>query len=258
MNKISVETYIKNINYIYNKKPTYKWATDGFDYCDCIGMPKRALKMANITPSGLSGTNYAARYTIRNLKHIDSVNQLRIGDVVLKGRPYNPKDKYLLPAKYLPGGDKYNGDTTNYVHIGTVTNINPLEITHMTSPTAKKDKELGDWNYFGQLPHVSYEEEIDKVVVHVEYATVVGGSLNMRSDSSANSSRLAVIPNNAKIAVIEKGSVWCKAVYNAYTGYVMTKYLNFETETKEDNITISLTRECATALYQALKQSLGL
>ena len=254
---ISVDTYVKNINAIYNKKPKYVLGHNGLDgQCDCIGMCKGALQLAGVKPTGLSGTNYAARYTILNFKPIKSVSDLKVGDVVLKGRPYNPNDNYPLPTKYLKGGELYNGDTTNYVHIGTVTKTNPLEITHMTSPTAKKDTKLGNWNYYGQLPQVSTTKESEVVVV-VEYATVVGGSLNVRREKSVNSAKVASIASGSRVAVTEHGDDWSRITYNTYTGYVMTKYLSFESDGDDSKITITLSRDCALAVYEALKLSLN-
>ena len=255
MSQIPVKTFIANINKIYDKKPIYKLGCDGSNgYCDCIGMCRGALKMAGNPGNGLSGTNYAARYTIKGLGKISSVAKLQVGDVVLKGRPYDPNDQYPLPAKYLKGGSLYNGDTTNYVHIGTVTKVNPLEITHMTSPTAKKDTKIGKWNYFGQLPQVSKEDE---VIIVVEYATVNGGTLNLRKEKSTQSARIASIPNRTRVAVTEHGSDWCKVVYNAYTGYAKTEFLKFEGSGSDDKITISLSNDAALALYEALKLSLN-
>lgn len=261
MKEVPLSTFLDNVDSIYRKQPAYATGYDGSNgKCDCIGLVKGALTKSGGTTSGLSGTNYAARYTIKNFKKITSVSQLEVGDVVVKGRPYSKTDNYPLPTKYLPGGANYNGDTTNYYHIGVVTHINPLEITHMTSPTAKKDTSLtpgggkGQWNYFGQLPQIDYDET---VVVTLEYAVVVGGSLNMRRDADIKSSKITSIPSGSKVAVIEKGSVWCKAVYNAYTGYVMTQYLKFESDSGDDKITISLSRDCAEAIYEALKLSLN-
>jgi uncharacterized protein YraI len=252
---VLVNQFVENIEIIYSKKPKYVWACADFDKCDCIGMIKKALEMAGASTNGLSGTNAAARYTIKNFQKIKSVKQLKVGDVVLKGRPYDPKDNYPLPDKYLKGGTAYNGDTTNYVHIGVVTKVNPLEITHMTSPTAKKDTSLGKWNYFGQLPQVDYKD--NQVVIIMEYATVTGGTLNMRKDSDVESARIAQVPNGTKVAILEKGAVWCKAVYKDNTGYVMTKYLKFESG-GENNFSISLSPDCARELYEALKLSLKL
>lgn len=202
---------------------------------------------------GLSGTNYAARYTIQNLTKITSVSQLHIGDVVLKTADID-HPKYPLPNKYRRGGSHYNGDLKNYSHIGTVTSVNPLEITHMTSPTAKKDTKLGTWKYVGQLPQLSDKSE---VIVVVEYATVLGGSLNIRKEKNINSAKIASIPNGTQIAVTEHGNEWCKIIYNAYTGYVMTKFLSFEGGGDDTKVTITLSRQDAEALYEALKLSLN-
>ena len=49
------------------------------------------------------------------------------------------------------------------------------------------------------------------------YAKVINGSLNMRRDTNTESERIVLIPNGSRIAIIEKGAVWAKAVYNEYT-----------------------------------------
>ena len=90
----------------------------------------------------------------------------------------------------------------------------------------------------------------------MEYATVVDGNLNMREDADIKSNRITLIPNGSDVAVLEKGDVWCKAVYNAYTGYVMTRFLNFENGNDDAVITISISKAAAKELYEALKLSL--
>lgn len=90
----------------------------------------------------------------------------------------------------------------------------------------------------------------------MEYAQVIGGALNIRRDSDQSSDRIALIPNGTNIAVLEKGSVWCKAVYNEYTGYVMTRFLKFESDSDEDKVTLTLSRTTANDLLNALQLSL--
>lgn len=90
----------------------------------------------------------------------------------------------------------------------------------------------------------------------VEYAIVSGGSLNLREEKSVNSTRLTSIPNNTRIAVISNENEWCKIVYNSYTGYVLTKYLKFESGGDDNNVLITISRDDALALYEALKLSL--
>jgi len=92
----------------------------------------------------------------------------------------------------------------------------------------------------------------------MEYATVIGGSLNMRSDTDIKSNRITSIPNGSTVAILEKGLVWAKVVYNAFTGYVMVKYLKFDSESEDEVITISISKSCASELYEALKLSLGM
>ena len=91
----------------------------------------------------------------------------------------------------------------------------------------------------------------------MEYAKVIGGSLNMREDTDIKSNRITSIPNGSDVAVLEKGEVWCKAIYNAYTGYVMTRFLKFEDESENELITISISKEAAKELYDALELSLN-
>ena len=90
----------------------------------------------------------------------------------------------------------------------------------------------------------------------MEYAIVTGGFLNMRSDKDTNSTRITRIPNKSNVAVIEKEPDWCKVVYNEYTGYVMAKFLEFESDSENEKITISISKDCAKELYDALKLSL--
>lgn len=90
-----------------------------------------------------------------------------------------------------------------------------------------------------------------------EYAVVTGGALNIRTEKSTTSIRIGSIPNGSKVAVTEYGTDWCKIAYNTYTGYVMTKYLKFESGSDDGKVTITLSREDAEALYEALKLSLN-
>ena len=91
----------------------------------------------------------------------------------------------------------------------------------------------------------------------MEYAKVIGGNLNMRRDSDIKADKITSIPSGSNVAIIEKGTVWCKVAYNQYTGYCMVKYLEFESDSDNDTITISISRECAEELFKALKLSLS-
>ena len=57
--------------------------------------------------------------------------------------------------------------------------------------------------------------------------TTPSGSLNLRQKAASTAKVLCTIPQNEVISVLDRGSEWCQAVYNGYTGYVMTKFLSF-------------------------------
>ena len=255
---VSVSKYIDGVLSIYVEQPQYKLGCDGSNgYCDCIGMCKGAIRRAGGDPSGLSGTNYAARHTIKNLKPIQSVNALSVGDVVLKGRQPGSSG-YDLPDRYKGGSD-----LTDYYHIGTVTKVNPLQITHMTSPTAKQDNKLGNWNYFGQLPQVSSDEPspapepepTPEPVPEVETAVVVaekGNTVNMRKSPSITAPLVERIQIGETVTVLVHGEDWCQIKYKWMAGWMMTRFLLFEDDMPiEEDYTVTivgLTKEQAEML----------
>ena len=225
---ISVERYIEGVSSIYVENPEYKEGHDGSDgYCDCIGMCKGAIRRAGGDASGMSGTNYAARNTIRNLKKITASSELKIGDVVLKTR--QPGDSgYALPDKYKNGTD-----LTDYYHIGTVTQQYPLNITHMTSPRAKIDTQLGKWSHYGQLPQVDMEEAEPLPDPEPEEWTAKiwsenGGPVNLRKKPSLVGALIERIKVGENVDVLKYGADWCQVRWKGKTGYMMTKFLIFE------------------------------
>ena len=70
MKTISAGKYIEGVNSIYAEQPSYRIGGDGSDgTCDCIGMGRGALKREGVeNVTHMSGTNQAARKTLRNLQ----------------------------------------------------------------------------------------------------------------------------------------------------------------------------------------------
>lgn len=243
MKKVSVQAFIKEINAIYNEKPTYETGHDGSDgRCDCIGMVRGALKRSGSTDlNGLHGTNQAARKAINKLAIIDYVKNLRLGDVVLKTRSKDDADM-PLPDRYRKGGADYDETVgeTNFTHIGTITCTNPFEITHMTSPTAKKDKSIKGWTYYGELKAVEYDPEPGpepKPDTAVVFAPT-GSTVNMRKAPSINAALVERVPIGETVIVIEYGEEWCNVKWKWFTGYMMTKFLIFDGETSLYKVTV--------------------
>lgn len=230
MKQITPEKYIEGVNSIYEEQPEYELGQDGSNgKCDCIGMCRGGLEREGVTDvTNMRGTNQAARKTIRNLQKIKNIQQLRLGDVVLKTRDKDDKDM-PLPDQYRKGKSGYSSivGETNFTHIGTVTGINPLEITHMTSPSAKKDTSLGKWSWFGQLPWVSSEGGGGDEPVG-EWATVwaeSGSTVKMRAKPSALCRLYWDVPVGSEVILREPGETWSGITWAGKDGYMMTKFL---------------------------------
>ena len=95
----------------------------------------------------------------------------------------------------------------------------------------------------------------------VEYA-ITTDITNVFNDPDAKSDLITQINNNSSVAVLEHGCMWSKIIKDAYVGFCKTENLKFENNSdillqdKESTITISIPRDCACALYNALKFSL--
>ena len=254
MKAITAAKYVEGVESIYVEQPVYEKGHDGDDgKCDCIGMCRGGLERGGAEGiTNMRGTNQAARKTIRDLQELKSESALLVGDVVLKTRDKDDPDM-PLPDKYRKGGSEYDErwGETNFTHIGTVTGKNPLEITHMTSPTAKKDKSIKGWGYFGELPWVQYEAapepppepepwqdpgEPDIAVVVAES----GNSVKMRAKPTQSCDMYWDVPIGSEVIVDEwdaktdkKGQKWSKITWNTREGYMMTEFLRDEGEETE-------------------------
>lgn len=246
MAKVSVSAYVGKVEEIYQEQPAYQSGGDGSGgVCDCIGMGRGALKRAGATGvHNMRGTNNFVRHVDANLQPLTSASQLQVGDIVLKTRDKDDPNM-RLPDQYRVGGSDYSPKwgETNFTHFGTVTSVNPLVITHMTSPSAKKDKSIKGWGWFGQLPWVNYNGgSVDPDPdpdpsgggddpVSVEKATTMGAegtsTVNLRSKKSTSSALVERIPIGEEVTVSNHGDTWCAVTWKGKKGYIMTQFLIF-------------------------------
>ena len=228
MKTITPEQYVRGVLSIYEEKPQYRIGGDGEDgTCDCIGMGRGALKREGVTDiKGMNGTNYAARHTIQGLQKLKKADQLSKGDVVFKVRDKDDPSM-PLPDQYRKGGNDYSSTwgETNFTHYGTVTSINPLIITHMTSPTAKQDTSIKNWVYFGKLPWVKAEEMIDTVADWARVWAENGKTVKMRAKPSTLCRLYWEVPIGSEVVLVEPGDTWSGIIWAGQSGYMMTKFL---------------------------------
>lgn len=230
--KIALAVFLAYILQFVKAKPKYKLGCRAFDFCDCIGMVIGALWKAGLKWVGIHGSNYAARYRLTGGIHkVNSVNDLQVGYLVFKGNT-NPKTA-KLPRRYKKGGALYNGDLTDYYHVGVVTSINPLVISHMTSPTIKQDTKLGEWGYFGLCQYVDYGTPApEPQPVPVEETAVVwaasGKTVNLRKGADKRYSVIVRVPIGETVILVESGTIWSRVRYNNSTGWMMSEFLRKE------------------------------
>lgn len=230
--RVAVAVFIAYVLQFVRAKPKYKLGCRALNFCDCIGMVIGALWKAGLKWVGIHGSNYAARYRLNGgIRKVNSVNDLQIGYLVFKGNT-DPKTA-KLPARYKKGGSLYNGDLTDYYHVGVVTSINPLVISHMTSPTIKQDKALGEWRYYGLCQYIDYSEPAPEPTPEPVYPTATvyaptGKTVNLRKGAGMNYKILERVPIGDTVEIMTPGLEWSYVRHGRNVGYMMTKFLGKE------------------------------
>ena len=244
---IALGDFLKQIEAICADKPDYRTGGSGTDgTCDCIGLIIGAVRRAGGSWKGIHGSNYAARSQMASLKKL-KMSELFIGEVVYKAK--SPEDSsYSLPDRYKPGGASSNGDVLDYYHVGVVTRVSPLEITHCSTAvngnSIHRDTSLGKWKFGGRLKGINYEktdsakkEQMEEVIMQEICcgATVTGGRLSLRQTPTTTAERLVWIPNGARVEVTGQTDGWCAVSFDGIAGYTMRRFLILDTgsETQE-------------------------
>lgn len=253
-----IEKFLHFIAVIKGLNPAYKQPGDGSNgVCDCIGLIIGAIRRMGLKWFGIHGSNYGARYQTNGLKYISREADLELGDIVYKGcekdgtvkKACNAgtlKHKWDLPNRYWQGHQYYNGDMRDYYHVGAVTQVNPLRITHMTSPHMKVDTNLnGGWNYYGKAKPIvnavtSGEKPADETRPIIKppentastgtEAIVVsnnGFAVKMREYPSTGCKTWTKLPVGTKVTIVDPGEKWAKINAGKYKGwYMMAEFLD--------------------------------
>ena len=256
---ITREGFLEKVEEIAQASPVYRLGGDGSDgTCDCIGLVIGAIRRAGGSWTGTHGSNYAARYEMRELLPVTDAGELCLGDVVYKARTPG-QTGYDLPDKYSNDPDK-----RDYYHVGVVTAVEPLEITHCTSPGIVRDTKLGKWTYRGRLKKVGYDsaEGVETMAQEAKVTAASGSTVKMRSKPSTSDGLYWEVPVGAEVQVAEITGGWAKVRYGDRTGYMMVTFLDMggqeapeeggpvETVAKGELITVQ--RAALQAVYDAL------
>lgn len=216
--------------------------------CDCIGLIIGALRLIGIAWPWTHGSNYAARYRVRGLRAVASASALRLGELVFKSR--SPGDNhYSLPSSY-----KGHPDRMDYYHVGVVTRLNPLEITHCSTGGIHRDGALGAWRWAGELNLVNYDEgaetPMEKALYQAAAYAEQGSTVNIRRSASIAAPVVYAVPIGGTVDVLEEtNESWAKVRSGDKTGYMMRRYIK---ATGNAAAPSALTRESLTALKATL------
>lgn len=255
---ITRERFLEKVEEIAQSNPSYKEGRDGSDgTCDCIGLIIGAIRRAGGSWTGIHGSNYAARYEMRELLPVMDAGELNLGDAVYKARMPGEVG-YALPERY-----KNDPDQRDYYHVGVVTATSPLEITHCTSPGIVRDTKLGKWTYRGRLEKVDYDGT-EGMETMVQTATVVadsGDDVKMRSTPSQTDGLYWKVPVGDKVQVAYVEGEWAKVRHQGRTGYMMVEYLEMDAQEPTASVSssgstggelITVQRAALKAVYDAL------
>lgn len=242
---VAVNKFVNSCQEIVDAKPQYQKGCSNKKMCDCIGMIKYGLKQNGLVLK-TTGTNFTFRNQVENIRRITGITDLRIGDVVF--RALDPgASNYRLPEKYKQGGSEYNGDLKDYNHIGVVKSVHPLQIIHMTGPTAKTDTAIGKWKYAAQMKarYIDYgaaaqvpvkpttdvpatDSTTAQTIITATVEADNGKPVKLREKPSTRCKNYDELPVGTVVTVLVYKDDWCTVTYRNRKGwYMMTKFLSF-------------------------------
>lgn len=245
--------------------------------CDCIGLIMGAMARLGRGSYPMHSTNYFARYQTNNLRVLKSGETLQTGQILYKAN----SDQDDLNDRYKAGGRYYTGDLLNYYHVGVITSLNPLEITHCTQSGSisgiKRDSTTKGWTHVGEVKGVDYAADIpvgdkeEATMSKTAYITVPEGTrtANMRQRPNKSAPLVKRVSAGTVVDVLDQADGWAKiSDPDGDRGYMMVEFLKFleyadvegpedvedaqqNPPAADDEVTLTLPRSAAEALYNA-------
>lgn len=252
MQQITVAQFLSAVERNAQRVNEYSLGCDGSGgKCDCIGLIIGALRLAGLKWTGTHGSNWTARNAVTDLHRVSSAGSLIPGMVVFKAREPG-EDRYSLPAAY-----RTSPDQRDYYHVGVVTSVNPLRITHCTSVPGgiKVDTVLGQWKYAGKLKQVNYEEDDPMETLYQAIVTAANGlPVRLRADASANAKVVEQIPVGTVVDVLEEGADWDRISDSGVEGFMMSKFL----KKHDPSEIVQVNKSALDGIYTCLKKAMDI
>ena len=197
---------------------------------DCSGLWVKCFRDQG--SSIYHGSNTIFRDYCSSTEKITSESQLKPGMAVFKCKNWTEADK----------GNKWYGKAPgNLSHIGMVTGVNPLVITHATSPVCKQDFKIGNWAYCGYVKNVDYgddpgpspepqpspEPSPEPEPSKTKYTYAENGKpINLRVNASTKAKLVDKVPVGQAVTWLkDNGAGWAYVQWQRKTGWMMDCFL---------------------------------
>lgn len=196
----------------------------GHRVTDCSGAFTAAYK--NHGKTIYHGVNRIAREYIVALLPI---SEAKPGMAAFKA--HKPGEQgYDLPGEFKQGKGHYNGDLTDYYHIGLVDSDPNYVLNSQGTRTGFVRGNIADnWHFCAYLKDVDYSDAVEPTGEPLYYATLKansGKTVNLRRGPSGGSARISMIPLGTTVAVMnEFNADWAEVSVDGMTGYMMRAYL---------------------------------
>lgn len=252
---ISLEKFLNGCKRNAARIKEYKLGKSGNNgQCDCIGYVIGSLGLEGQKWGGMHGSNYAARNRTKNLHYVSNASQLKLGELVYKAKELGANG-YNLPARYM-----HDSDLKDYYHVGVVTSVDPLVISHCSVGGMHYDRKLGLWHYAGYCSLVDYSDtkpdlpvsepvptpSVGKMVVDVPDDT----SVNVRRAASTSAGVLTRLPEGSVVEVTSVSGPWSHVNYSydrMGEGYIMSKFLVDGKVDVPDDTSVNVRRQPSTS-----------
>lgn len=242
---VTLTEFLTKIEEIASESPVYKLGKSGDDgECDCIGLVIGAIRRAGGSWSGTHGTNYAMRCEMASSFEISSVDELQVGMAVYKYREQGDSG-YSLPSRYEDGG-------RDYYHVGVVTGVNPLQITHCSTTvngnSIHRDTKLGKWRIAGWLKKIDTEaSDMAATIARAKVVAESGSTVNVRAEAKSNGTFRTRLNVGTEVEIAREDGDWCYIKYQDKTGttaygYMMSKFLEIIPEETGDTLEERVTK----------------
>lgn len=203
--------------------------------CDCIGLIMGAMNRLSRISYPIHDTNYFRRYQTNNLRVLKSGETLQVGQILYKARA----DQSDLDDRYKPGGRYHTPkDMQDYYHVGVITALSPLEITHCTQDGSisgiKRDSSTKGWTHVGEVKGVEYAADIsvggneEETMSKTAYVSVPSGTTtaNLRERPNKKADLVKRITKGTVVEVLEQADGWSKIQDpTGDRGYMMSEFL---------------------------------